>query len=615
MMKKIIQILFVLLFVLGDKYCIAQDIEVNVLLQQETRLTGRGNANELIIKALVQYLGDTEYIDLQSVLINLNGSTNINDIEEIKIYSTGLTDYFDVRFLEGATFIGSCTPQEGDFSCGLDGQLLQGVNYLWLTVEVANDAIEGNFIDMSLLSVTAADLTFEVRNPSPAGKREIILARSILLCPGDYNSMNYRIPAVITARDGSVVAVTDKRKYNNGDLPEDIDIVCNRSTDGGHTWSEPYTIAYGTGYGQGFGDCALALTNDDNGIIAAFVGGPGFWGSTPENPLRMYISRSNDNGQTWTEPEDITYQIYGAECEDPERKEWLGGFFGSGNGLLTSTGRIIFVVAMRENDTREMVCNHAVYSDDNGQTWQVSERASIGGDEAKVTELVDGRILMSIRHNGNRWYNISEDGGVTWQETTSEWTDIVAPACNGDMIRYTSVNHGHDRNRLLHSVPQGSSRKDVTIYISYDEGMSWPISKRIVPYSSAYSSLCILPDNTIGLYVEEAYMGEGDYRTVFYNFSLEWLTDGEDGIVHIDEIISVKNDLEVYPVPASNYISIKSKDLVYIKIYNINAQLIRSLENYNEILTIDISDFAKGTYFIEALDCNRNVKNAKFIVE
>ena len=54
--------------------------------------------------------------------------------------------------------------------------------------------------------------------------------------------MNYRIPAVITAKDGSIVAVTDKRKYNEGDLPQDIDIVCNRSTDGGHTWSGRHIV-------------------------------------------------------------------------------------------------------------------------------------------------------------------------------------------------------------------------------------------------------------------------------------------------------------------------------------------------------------------------------------
>ena len=591
---------------------------LNALLKQENRLTARSNTNELILRAMVQYKDGDESVDLKSIKLNLDGTTRIADVERVKVFTTGLEEYDNNRFHDYATLIGSCDPQEGDFECELEGQLFEGVNFLWLAVDVADDAVEGNFIDMSCLEISTVDETVEVKNTSPSGKREIILARTTLLRPGDYNSTNYRIPAVITARDGSVVAVTDKRKYNNGDLPEDIDILCNRSTDGGHTWSEPYTIAYGTGHGQGFGDCALALTNDDNGIIAAFVGGPGFWGSTPENPLRMYIARSNDNGQTWTEPQDITYQIYGAECDDPERKEWLGGFFGSGSGLLTSNGRIMFVVAMRENNNREMVCNHAVYSDDNGLTWQVSERASVGGDEAKVTELVDGRILMSIRHNGNRWYNISEDGGHTWQENTSEWTDIVAPACNGDLIRFTSTNNGDDKNRLLHSVPVGSSRKNVTVYVSYDEGETWPTSRCVVPYNSAYSSLCILPDKTIGLYVEESYQGEGDYCTVFYNFSLDWLSEGEDSYVNLPEVYDDVDitGLIVYPVPTSDMISIKSENVVLVNIYDMQGRLIKSCENDNENeMSADVSDFASGVYFIEVFDKKMNRKNAKFIVE
>lgn len=590
--------------------------ELNALLKQESRLTARSNSNELILKAMVQYKDGNEYVDLKSMKLNLDGTTRIADVEKIKVFTTGLEDYPNNRFFENATLIGSCNPQSSDFLCELDGQLLEGINYLWIAVDVADNAVEGNFIDMSCLEITSVDETVEVKNPSPSGKREIILARTTLLRPGDYNSTNYRIPAVITARNGSVVAVTDKRKYNNGDLPEDIDIVCQVSDDGGHSWTEPHTIAYGTGYKQGFGDCALSPTKDENGLVAAFVGGPGFWGSTPEDPLRMYISRSNDNGMTWTEPEDITSQIYGTECDDPERQKWLGGFFGSGNGLLTSTGRIMFVVAMRE-ENREVVCNRAVYSDDNGQTWKVSERASVGGDEAKVTELVDGRILMSIRHGGNRWYNISEDGGLTWKETTSEWTDIVAPACNGDLIRFTSTKNGDDKNRLLHSVPAGSSRKNVTVYVSYDEGESWPTSRCIVPYNSAYSSLCILPNKTIGLYVEETYESEGDYCTVFYNFSLNWLTKGEDGFVSIMENYDEdKSDVEIYPVPTSDVINIKSENIRYINIYNVKAQMIKSLQHEDESMVIlDVSNFSKGVYFIEIIDENSNKKNAKFIVE
>ena len=360
----------------------------------------------------------------------------------------------------------------------------------------------------------------------------------------------------------------------------------------------------------------MALTNDDNGLIAAFVGGPGFWGSTPDNPLRMYIARSNDNGRTWTEPEDITSQIYGAECEDPERQKWLGGFFGSGNGLLTSTGRIMFVVAMRE-ENRETVCNRTVYSDDNGQTWQVSERASVGGDEAKVTELVDGRILMSIRHNGNRWYNTSEDGGITWQPTTSEWTDLVAPACNGDMIRYTSVNNGDDKNRLLHSLPVGTSRRDVTVYVSYDEGETWPTSRCIVPYNSAYSSLCILPDKTIGLYVEETYQGEGDYCTVFYNFSLNWLSGGEDFFVSLPEINDDidNNNLEIFPNPTSDLINIKTEGIISINVYSLQGKLIKTIEGNDNITAFDVNDLTKGIYFIEAFNNKNNKLKTKLVVE
>ena len=347
---------------------------------------------------------------------------------------------------------------------------------------------------------------------------DTIVTRTVLYRPGDYDSRNYRIPAIITAKDGSLVVATDKRKYNDADLPEDIDILINRSTDGGHTWSEPYTLVEGQGVGKGFGDCALVHTHDEGGLLAAFVGGCGFWQGRPENPLRTYIARSYDNGQTWMEPKDITDELYGANCDNEVSRTWWSAFFASGNGLMTSTGRIMFVLAVR--DTEEWAaCNYVVYSDDNGETWNISGRASQRGDEAKVVELADGRILMSIRHEGERWYNISEDGGLTWRPETSAWSDLVATACNGDIIRFSSVNDGGKRNILLHSLPGPERRENVTIYASFDEGLTWPVSKCIVPYDAAYSSLCILPDHSIGLYVEESNGDTLGYSMVFYNFN------------------------------------------------------------------------------------------------
>lgn len=445
-------------------------------------------------------------------------------------------------------------------------------------------------------------------------QNDTLFTRTELYHPGDYGSANYRIPAVITAKDGSVVAVTDKRKYNEGDLPQDIDIVCNRSTDGGRTWSEPYTIAQGTGINHGFGDCALAWSNDENGLVAVFVGGPGLWSSTPSNPIRSYKSYSYDNGQTWTEPEDITHFIFGDNCVIPEHQTWQASFFGSGNGLLTSSGRIMFVAAIREGAAQSLN-NYAVYSDDNGLTWQVSGRASTNGDEAKVTELVDGRILMSIRHSGKRRYNISEDGGKTWQPTTSTWNDITAPACNGDVIRYTSVSQGHNKNRLLHSVPKGTQRKDVTVYVSYDEGLTWPVSKTIVPYNSAYSSLCVLPDGTIGLYVEEDPSGVSGYSTVFYNFSIEWLTNGDDtyGFDGISEN-NPDNALKIYPVLASSFIMIEADNIRKIRIFDAQGRLVKKKSvSTSSKVQINVADIPSGVYLVETKDVKGHKKHGRFV--
>ncbi|MDE6487677.1 MAG: glycoside hydrolase, partial [Paramuribaculum sp.] len=63
--------------------------------------------------------------------------------------------------------------------------------------------------------------------------------RSLVMNKGDFNSQFYRIPAIETLPDGTIVVVGDKRIDKLGDLPGRIDVVARRSTDGGRTWG-PY---------------------------------------------------------------------------------------------------------------------------------------------------------------------------------------------------------------------------------------------------------------------------------------------------------------------------------------------------------------------------------------
>ena len=325
-----------------------------------------------------------------------------------------------------------------------------------------------------------------------------------LFAPGDYGSTNWRIPAILCLDDGSLLIACDRRKYNETDLPEDIDIVTRRSTDGGHTWSEPVTLAEGTGRKHGYGDAALVqCANGD--IICAFAGANGYFASNESDPIRTYVCRSTDGGQTWGEIVDITSQLWGSQSTNAVCHNYRAAFFSSGNGLRLRrgdhAGRIMFAVPMlrMNNNTSD---NYIVYSDDNGHTWQVSSKAYTGGDEAKVMELVDGRILLSTRQSGARGYNHSNDGGETWG-TQGRWNEMTTNACNGDMLRVMATDRGDSINLLMHSIPNSMQRENVSIFLSYDEGDSWQNPVLLFDGPSVYSSLTLLPDGSIGVFLEK----------------------------------------------------------------------------------------------------------------
>jgi sialidase-1 len=492
---------------------------------QDNNFSGRGNDNEEILRLELHTTGSRE-VAFGILVMNLNGTTDLNDIEEIKIYSTGTSVKFDPRnpLVKGAQLLATAAPLKGEMTIPLEGEIAQGINNIWITFKVKETAKEGNQLDAEVISISTETETHTFENGNPEGSREILLRRTLVYGPGDYGSANYRIPAITTAADGSLVILTDKRKNNSIDLPEDIDIVANRSTDGGKTWSEPFLVAEGQGYGNGFGDAVIIRSNTGK-LVALFVGGPGLWGSTAENPQRTYISTSDDHGQTWSPPRDITAQIYGAECPDPVRSQWQSLFFGSGHALCTRAGRLMAVMAVRETLENRRLHNYAVYSDDDGESWHVTERAISDGDEAKVVELNNGDILMSSRTKGNRLWAKSSDGGITWGPKNS-WEEIWGNACDADIIRYTSTLDGYDKDRILHTLPNDSTRRNVTMWLSYDEGTTWPVKKTIARNESAYSSITILPDGTIGVYIEED--ETTPYKMYFLNFSLDWLTDGAD---------------------------------------------------------------------------------------
>ena len=76
-------------------------------------------------------------------------------------------------------------------------------------------------------------------------------------------------------------------------------------------------------------------------------------------------------------------------------------------------------------------------------------------------------------------------------------------ACNGDMLRVAATDHGDSCNILLHSIPNSMERRDVSIFVSYDEGETWQDPVLLFDGPSVYSSMTLLKNGSVGVLLEE----------------------------------------------------------------------------------------------------------------
>lgn len=343
--------------------------------------------------------------------------------------------------------------------------------------------------------------------------------RTVVFSPGDGGSKYYRIPAVVATPDGALLAVADKRIESMRDLPGKIEIVVRRSEDGGRTWGETVTIAPYDSIG-GCGDPALVVDEKRGNVLCIYTHGNGLW---QKSPGHISVAHSADGGKTWSKAIDLNPQILSDKEGTPGKIRTETWFATSGRALQLRDGRLMFAVVARPEGAKRFL-NYAVYSDDGGYSWRASAPAYSDGDEAKIIELSDGTLMMSIRvrEEGPRKFVYSRDRGETWSEMV-ENSNIIDPACNGDLIEATDGT----RKVLLHSLPGvPDDRRDVSVYTSFDEGNTWPVKTLVVPGGSAYSSLVQLPDGSIGILTEEETADGQAYEIAFRVFPLSAFTGG-----------------------------------------------------------------------------------------
>lgn len=315
----------------------------------------------------------------------------------------------------------------------------------------------------------------------------------------------YRIPSIVTAPNGDIIAAIDERVPSCGDLKwsKDINIVIRRSADNGENWSEIETVV-DYPFGQSASDPSMIVDQQTKTIFLFFNY------MDLENEKDIYYLRmikSTDNGKSWSDPVDLTSQI-----TLPEWKQDFM-FITSGRGIQTSEGTLLHTLVN---------LNRGLYvfgSDNHGASWYLINTPIKPADESKIVELEDGSWLINSRVNklGFRYIHKSEDRGQSWESRPD--SSLTDPGCNASIINYRIKDK---RNILLFSnAKTENERRNLTISISNDEGDSWSAGKIIYPGSAAYSSMTVLKNGDIGLFFEK-----DEYsKNVFVRIPASWLID------------------------------------------------------------------------------------------
>lgn len=299
---------------------------------------------------------------------------------------------------------------------------------------------------------------------------------------GDDGVAAFRIPGLATSNNGTLLAVYDVRHDNSSDLQGDIDVGLSRSLDGGQHWEPMKIIMDMETWGglpeaeNGIGDPAILVDKETGTIwvVALWMHGkPGTaaWNSSepgllPDQTGQLMLTKSEDDGISWSEPVNITRQM-----KDPS---WQLFFNGPGKGISMKDGTLVF--AAQYKDAEKTPHSALIYSQDKGDSWQVSNGAKPNTTEAQVVELNDGSLMLNMRDNrgGARSVAVTRDLGSTWETHPTSRKSLVEPVCMASLYRFSE-------ELLLFSNPAvPDDRYNLTIKASLDDGQSWPAEMQIL---------------------------------------------------------------------------------------------------------------------------------------
>ena len=273
-----------------------------------------------------------------------------------------------------------------------------------------------------------------------------------------------------------------------------------------------------------------------------------YFAQSTKNPFRvantsyLWMSYSDDDGQTWSAPKDITPGI---------RQDWMK-FLGTGpgTGIVLRTGEHkgrILVPAYTTNNISHLggsQSSRLIYSDDHGVTWHAGEAPNdnrpVGNGvihsstmnnggaqntESTVLQLNNGDVKLFMRGlTGDLQVATSKDGGVTWEKTIKRYPEV-----KDAYVQMSAIHTMHDGKEyilLSNAAGPGHERKDGLVHLARVEKngeLTWIKHHLIQGGEFAYNSLQDLGNGEYGILYEHSENGQNRYTLSYKKFNWDFL--------------------------------------------------------------------------------------------
>lgn len=339
----------------------------------------------------------------------------------------------------------------------------------------------------------------------------------------EFISIAARIPVVCKLTDGTLAAFFDVRYVSPSDFGSH-EIGMMKSYDGGKTWKDSQIVLKRYPIEDHYTVMNPGVVVDNNksssqyGRVWLFANS-----NVPKKDYSEYTSSdwilgklwmifSDDFGETWSVPQDITYMFVNKRVVIP----------GVSAGITLNDGTLIMPIYYSQivDDGTHGTFLYKAPSGywtlgDITPLWIDPNETPLSISEPCIIQDKNGHLIMNSRVSGGIYravFSLTSIGTGWVQENvlSTNLSDVIS-GCHSPFVRYRNT---YLRSQPIPRTPASNIRENISVFYSYDN-INWDFMCTVMnEQSGGYSSL-ICDDETFGILYEKA-NGEIGYADLNY---------------------------------------------------------------------------------------------------